>query len=172
VFFKTPFYQEFTPGIRRSAPNQSVIDYVGVFTGIPTPTLLYTLPANYPGRNLPDVSANADPDTGYQIYYTSDQSGFGIYIFYGGTSFVAPQMNGVTSLLNQDLKGRVGLMNVPYYLISDLGGSGGTNAPLHPIVYGNNEYYKGAAPYSPGAGLGVINAAALANAMKEIGFGK
>lgn len=168
VFFKTPFYQAFTPGIRRSAANQSVIDYVDY----PTPTTLFALPANYPGRNLPDVSANADPDTGYEIFYTSDSTGFGIATFYGGTSFVAPQLNGVTALLNQYLHGRVGLMNIPFYLISDFGGSGGKDAPLHPIIYGNNEYYNGGAPYSPGAGLGVINAAKLGEAMKEVGFGR
>ncbi len=173
VYFKTPFYQSFTPGIRRSQPNQSVTDYAGIFTGSSTPTLLYNLPANYPGRNLPDVSANADPDTGYQIYYTSDQTGFGILTFIGGTSFVAPQLNGVTALLNQYLHGRVGLMNIPYYLISDLGGSGASSkSPLHPIKYGNNEFYNGGAPYTPAAGLGVINAANLAEAMHDIGFGR
>ena len=30
------------------------------------------------GRNVPDVSFNADPYTGYAVYYTSNVNGFGI----------------------------------------------------------------------------------------------
>jgi hypothetical protein len=54
-----------------------------------------------------------------------------------------------------------------------LGGSGASSkSPLHPIKYGNNEFYNGGAPYTPAAGLGVINAANLAEAMHDIGFGR
>ena len=76
--------------MQRSQPNQNYV-YDG--------QLYYSLPAYFPGRNVPDISFNGDPETGYIIYYTSSVSGFEILTFYGGTSFVAPQLNGVTALL-------------------------------------------------------------------------
>ena len=64
------------------------------------PTVLFTFPAHFAGRNVPDVSFNADPETGYVVDYTSSVTGFG-QEHLGGTSFVAPQLNGVTALLGQ-----------------------------------------------------------------------
>jgi subtilase family serine protease len=161
VEFPTPFYQAFTSGVQRSQPGQSFITY----TTTP-PTDYFDLPAHYPGRNLPDISANADPDTGYIIYYTSDQNGPEILTFIGGTSFVAPQLNGVTSLFNQYSRGRVGLLNLPAYLLADIGGYRGPNAPLVAIKYGNNDFYTGSNGYNPGAGLGVLNVYNFAQAIR------
>ena len=113
IMFNEPFYQVGLHGIERSQPGQiwkageavAAENEVGAY---------YALPAFYPGRNVPDVSFNADPETGYLIYYTSNVSGFGIETYYGGTSFVAPQLNGVSALLGQYLDGRrLGLLNLP-----------------------------------------------------------
>jgi subtilase family serine protease len=133
VFFPVPIYQLFPQGVQRSQPNQTAIEY------LPPPVhTIYALPANYPGRNVPDVSLNADPNTGYLVYYTSSKSGFGIESYWGGTSFVGPQLNGVTALLSQYAGHRLGLLNYPLYALALSGGYQGSNAPLRYIAEGDN----------------------------------
>jgi kumamolisin len=166
-------YQTGVRGIKTSQPGQAFVDET-------TKQILYELPARYAGRNVPDVSANADPITGYILGYTpsdanADFPGFGCTTGqycsipgYGGTSFVAPQLNGVTALLGQNANGRLGLLNIPLYqlLLSKLDTTK-AGSPLHPITEGDNWFYKGANGYSPAAGVGVIDAAKLAT---EPGF--
>jgi subtilase family serine protease len=152
IRFVTPFYQKGLAGVQTSEPDQSFVDELTI-----PPQTLYDLPANFAGRNVPDLSANADPDTGYSIYYTSSISGFGILTFYGGTSFVAPQLNGTTSLLNQLMHGRIGLLNVPAYAAAKSGGYSGPFPGLRAIQKGNNDFYMGSNGYNPAAGLGVLN---------------
>ena len=48
-------------------------------------------------RNVPDVSLNADPNSGYAIYYN------GGWVVYGGTSCAAPLWSAFTALVNQKL---------------------------------------------------------------------
>jgi kumamolisin len=155
VFFPRPLYQLFLSGIQNSQPNQTFV-YDG--------QLLFTLPSNYPGRNVPDISFNADPDTGYVVYYTSDVSGFAVDTFFGGTSFVAPQLNGVSALLGQYLGGRrVGLLNYPLYLLALTGSAySGPRPPLHAITLGDNWFYHGRNGYSPTVGLGTLDVANFA----------
>jgi kumamolisin len=159
VLFAEPFYQFFLPGTHLSQPDQS---------WIVNSELMYTLAAHYPGRNVPDVSFNADPDTGYVIYYTSSVSGFGIQPFGGGTSFVAPQLNGVSALLGEYLHGsRLGLLNFPLYGLAQTGKAYmGSKAPLHAIKYGNNWFYHGRDGYSPAAGLGTLDVANFADILR------
>lgn len=168
IIFPVPSYQSFISGVQRSQPGQDwIIDpaYAALFGVVNTS---YILPGNYAGRNVPDVSFNADPETGYIIPYTSEPSGnFLILSFIGGTSFVGPQLNGVTALLGQDLHSRLGLLNFPLY---DLVLSGqayhGSNAPLNAISKGDNWFYFGRNGYSPAAGLGTLNVAKLAQALR------
>jgi kumamolisin len=164
IEFSIPFYQLGLAGTQLSRPNQ--VYQAGTAFAFPNPTLeftgvplFYRLPAFFAGRNVPDVSFNADPETGYLIFYTSNVSGFAIYSGYGGTSFVAPQLNGVTSLLNQELGGRLGLLNFALYGATD---SLRETAPLHPITTGDNWYYSGRNGYAPAAGLGVMDVANFA----------
>ena len=74
--FALPFYQMGLSGIQKTQPDQSFIDEDTI-----PPTTLIDLPANYAGRNVPDISFNADPDTGYVVYYTSNVTGFGLQTF-------------------------------------------------------------------------------------------
>lgn len=158
VYFSKPLYQYLTSGVQLSQPGQQFV-YDGV--------LYYSLPAFYRGRNVPDISFNADPDTGYVLYYTSSRSGFEIISGEGGTSFVAPQLNGVTALMGQYVQGRIGLLNFPLY---DLGLTGqaykGPGAPLNAITHGDNWFYHGSKGYNPGAGFGTMNVANFANALR------
>ena len=160
--FAVPFYQLGVAGIQKTQPDQVFIDEDTV-----PPTTLLDLPAHYAGRNVPDVSFNADPDTGYVVFYTSDQTGFSEATFWGGTSFVAPQLNGVVALLGQFVHGRVGLLNVPLYELVRSGGAySGKSAPLNVIKYGNNDYYYGRDGYSPAVGVGTLDVANFAEAVK------
>ncbi len=162
VEFSRPLYQLFIPGMQSSQPKQAFTDN----TQTP-PYTYFKLPANFPGRNLPDISFNADPDTGYIILYTSDTSGFEELSYIGGTSFVAPQLNGVAALLNQSQHGRLGLLNIPAYFFSRFGGYAGKKAPLNAITTGNNEFYSGSNGYNPGAGLGTLDVANFDSALSN-----
>jgi len=161
VFFPRPFYQWFVPGMRNSAPGQALRDL-----SQSPPKLIVKLPANFPGRNVPDISLNADPDTGYIVWYTSDVSGFEVLNFFGGTSFVAPQLNGITALFNQGLGGRVGLLNGALYDLVLFGGAySGKHPPLRDITSGNNWLYKATRGYDPATGVGVPDVANLFDAL-------
>ncbi len=161
--FPLPFYQRNLAGIQKTQPDQA---FVGE-DSIPPQTLV-AIPAEYPGRNVPDVSFNADPDTGYVIYYTSSVSGFTEETFIGGTSFVAPQLNGVVGLIGQYVGGRLGLLNIPLYqLARQASGYQGKGAAFNAIKYGNNDYYRGRDGYSPAAGIGTLNVANFAEMLKR-----
>jgi subtilase family serine protease len=169
TFFKTPFYQDGLPGIQRSQPNQTFEAGEDFIAEIGIVDLYYPLPSYYPGRNVPDVSFNADPYTGYAVYYTSDQTGFGVQAGWGGTSFVGPQLNGVSALLGQYVHGRIGLLNYPLYGLASRGQAySGHNPPLHAIAYGDNWFYKGSKGYNPGTGLGTIDVSDFAEALRDL----
>jgi subtilase family serine protease len=165
IIFERPSYQNLFSGAQVSQPGQSFIDDLTT-----PPQLIDRLPAYFPGRNVPDLSANADPDTGYVIYYTSDQSGFGILNFYGGTSFVGPQFNGTAALLGEYLHERLGLLNFPLYELAASGGYQGAHAALRAITRGNNDFYTGSVGYNPAAGLGVVDVGNLAETAKQRGY--
>lgn len=60
------------------------------------------------GRMVPDVSANADPDTGYVIYLDGQQQ------IVGGTSAVAPLYAGLFAAMGPPVQGR-GLVTPKFY---------------------------------------------------------
>ena len=158
--YALPFYQAGLQGIQTTQPHQSFIDEDTI-----PPTTLINLPANYAGRNVPDVSFNADPDTGYIVYYTSSATGFGLEPFWGGTSFVGPQLNGLVGLIGQGQKNRLGLLNAALYEIAKTKGAYGSSAPYNEITRGNNDFYYGRSGYSPAVGIGTINVSHLATAL-------
>ncbi|RDI97623.1 peptidase S53 [Dyella solisilvae] len=151
VYWKEPFYQLLTSGIRRSEPHQSLIYYGGA-----KPQTIFTLPANFQGRNMPDISLNADPETGYSLVDSVDFPGNGVADGYGGTSFVAPQLNGITALLRQSNGHRIGLWNPQIYFLQSAFGYGPYSS-FNDIRYGDNWYYYGVLGYEPGAGIGTLN---------------
>lgn len=159
--FQKPFYQEGVSGIQKTQPDQSFI-----YEDVIPPQTLKDIPAYYAGRNVPDVSFNADPQTGYVLYYTSSNAGFGIDQA-GGTSFVAPQLNGVIGLIGQYLHSRVGLLNLPLYDLARGNGYKSKDAPLNVIKYGNNDFYFGRDGYSPAVGVGTLNVTNFAKALKD-----
>ncbi len=162
-----PFYQVGIANIDKTPTYQSLIQYQ------PPPTTdLLDLPGNYRGRNVPDIAANGDPYTGYIVVYTSSVNGFGVQSGWGGTSFVAPQLAGVTALLDQKVHGRVGLLTIPLYELVRTGfGYQNTllgGAALRDIATGDNWYWHGLPGYDRGTGVGVPNIANLAKILAEI----
>jgi kumamolisin len=146
VFWPLPAYQAFTSGIRKSEKNQRWL--------FPEFGIDYTLPANFKGRNLPDISLNADPETGYS--FVSSEDGPGLLTGEGGTSFVAPQLNGINALIKQATFGRVGLWNPQVYPLQNIFGYSAFS-PFNDIKAGDNWFYKGVGGYEPGAGIGTLN---------------
>lgn len=169
VMFPIPPYQSSIPGVQLSQPQQvwranakaAAANGIGDY---------FALPANYAGRNVPDISMNADPDTGYLIYYTSDVSGFGVLQYWGGTSFVAPQLNAVSTLLAQSLHvKRLGLLNYPLYQLAAEGKAyTGPNPPMHAIPYSDNWFYHGTNGYNPAVGLGTLDVGNFAAALRNL----
>jgi len=151
VFWPLPRYQQFTSGIRKSEKNQTFF--------FPPFGINYTLPANYRGRNVPDISLDADPYTGYS--FVSSLDGAGLLTGEGGTSFVAPQLNGISALLRQSTHGRVGFWNPQVYLLQNIFGYGPFSA-FSDIRAGDNWFYNGVNGYEPGAGIGTLNVTNLA----------
>lgn len=63
----------------------------------------------FKGRGLPDVAANADPNTGYNVLVDGQQ------LVIGGTSAVAPLMAGLIALFNEKYKKPVGFIHPQIY---------------------------------------------------------
>jgi subtilase family serine protease len=149
-----PKYQQNLAGIRTSQPSQSLI--------CQTPTGaadLIDLPENQAGRNVPDLSLNADPYTGYLVYF-----GGTWYAGYGGTSFVAPQLNGIAALLAQSAGSRLGLLNPIVYRLARQG-SYGKNGAFNDITTADNLGFQAGQGYDPASGIGSLNTANLAQAI-------
>jgi subtilase family serine protease len=157
-----PIYQFGVPGIQTTAFGQTQLDYSQT-----PPAFVVTLPGGYSGRNVPDLSLNSDPQTGYQVYYTDDQGAFGIQTGWGGTSFAAPQFNGVTALFDQAVGRRVGLLNFALYDLVRFGNPyRGSEAPLRDVTNGDNWHYSAHGGYDQASGLGVPDVANLLRALR------
>src|SRR5271157_2005763 len=115
-------------------------------------------PGNFKGRGLPDVSGDADPNTGYQVQV--DGSSFAV----GGTSAVAPLWAGLIALFNQSLGSAVGYLNPNLY--QSIATQTGT---FHDITSGNNGDYSAGPGWDPCSGWGSPNGAALLQALSPTG---
>lgn len=151
VYWPQPWYQWFTRGTESSQRKQALV-FNDPQAG---PTTLLKLPANFRGRNVPDISLNADPETGYIVISSADG---GFVDGYGGTSFVAPQLNGISALLTQSLGHRVGFWNPHAYLLQLVFGTGKYSA-FNDIRAGDNWFYHGEPGFDQGAGIGTLNVA-------------
>jgi kumamolisin len=138
------------------------------------------------GRAVPDVSTNGDPETGYAVYDNELFAADGDFGQYGGTSFVSPQLNGATAVIDSYVGHRVGLWNPQIYRFASKGNppftqlndttaySGihylfqtnnkGVTTALPGVFSNNNFYYTGkpGSDWNPASGLGTPNLTALA----------
>ncbi len=93
-------------------------------------------------RGVPDVSGDADPNTGYNILVDGQAMPI------GGTSAVAPLWAGLVTLLNQKLGKPVGFLNPILYA---------NPGALNDITQGNNGDYEAGLGWDPCTGLGSPN---------------
>jgi kumamolisin len=117
------------------------------------------------GRAVPDVSADADPYSGYLLYEPSAVAvgGQALEGGWGGTSFIGPQFNGSTAVIDSVLGHRIGLWNPSLYAFA--AGPSSPVTPLNQVGTGNdNIFYTGnpGEQYNPATGLGVPNLAKFA----------
>ena len=68
-----------------------------------------SIDSNKRGRGVPDIAADADPVTGYNVLVDGRQ------MIIGGTSAVAPLTAGLIALINQKLNRNVGFINPKLY---------------------------------------------------------
>ena len=124
VFERTPGYQQRVPSAHRFSATEYLTptDNMLVAPGITLPTAWIFNPdptvitGRGTGRATPDVSANADPFTGYLLYIRrSAMLPATLLTGWGGTSFVAPQLNGSTAVIDSLLGHRVGFWNTSIY---------------------------------------------------------
>jgi subtilase family serine protease len=138
----------------------------------PTPPAVKTGTFSGPGgRAVPDISADADPYTGYQEYFSKFPGGVSLEPGWGGTSFVAPQLNGSAAVIDSYLHHRTGFWNPAIYRFAAVP-SWTPFTPLDSASANNdNLYYTGTAKaiYNPGSGLGVPNLDKLALDFKRHG---
>jgi len=100
-------------------------------------------PGGHVGRGLPDVAADADPVTGYQIRVDGENT------VIGGTSAVAPLMAALTALMNQSLGTPIGYLNPLLYTKA-----ASTPGVFHDVTTGNNGAYQARAGWDPCTGWG------------------
>ena len=113
------------------------------------------------GRGVPDVSAVADPRTGYATLIDGDDSQSS-----GGTSAVAPFYAGLIALINQQLASQggksIGLANPILYANS---------SAFNNIVSGTNGAYTAGPGWNACTGLGTPNGKAVLNLFASVAQG-
>ena len=94
------------------------------------------------GRGVPDVSGDADPETGYNVLV--DGKSFVI----GGTSAVAPLWSGLIALLNQKFGTPLGFLQPKIYALPAKSGA------FHDITQGSNGAFPAGPGWDAASGLG------------------
>jgi kumamolisin len=174
VIESRPSYQDGVPGVGEyhavqyltptdyvTLPNTNLVEPTE-WTVNPTPSVTTGYSG---GRAVPDVSTDADPYSGYLLYEPSF-AGAGqptLQGGWGGTSFVAPQLNGSTAVIDSYLGHRVGFWNPAIYAFATSHASPFT--PLNTAgTSSDNLYYTGnpGTVYNPGSGLGIPDLSKLA----------
>jgi kumamolisin len=94
------------------------------------------------GRGVPDIAADADPETGYQVRVDGHD------MIIGGTSAVAPLWSGLLALVNQHRGTPAGFVNPKLY----------KHGPFRDITQGDNGAYHAGTGWDACTGLGSPNA--------------
>jgi kumamolisin len=107
-------------------------------------------------RAVPDVSLDADPNTGYAIFSA------GQWEVFGGTSCAAPMWAGFTALYDGESGSNLGNGNSAFYSIA-----AGPNygSAFHDITSGSNGGFDAGTGYDAVTGLGSYDGAGLAAAL-------
>jgi kumamolisin len=164
-----PSYQRLVSGTTNYHGVQYLTptDYQAVDPGFVEPTE-WNVNSNPPlvsgggsGRAVPDLSADADPYSGYLLYEPSASPA--LEAGWGGTSFIGPQFNGSTAVIDSVLGHRIGLWNPSLYAFA--AGPDSPVTPLNQVGTGDDNIYYTGNPgelYNEATGLGVPNIAKFA----------
>ncbi|MCU1475649.1 MAG: peptidase [Subtercola sp.] len=106
------------------------------------------------GRGVPDVAANADPQTGYEVLVDGKRA------VYGGTSAVAPLWAALVARLVQSLGSPLGLLQPKLYALS---------SGLRDVTVGDNGSFDAGPGWDACTGLGVPSGTALLAALEGEG---
>ena len=169
----TPSYQEGVSGTQtyHGVEYLTPIDYTSVGgVTVPTSWNFNATPSVTSGRGtgraLPDLSTDADPYSGYLLYsptFGASTPAGDLQGGWGGTSFVAPQLNGSTAVIDSYVGHRVGFWNPSIYAFAT-----SSNSPFTPLqnasTSNDNIFYTGnpGAVFNESTGLGTPNLTALA----------
>lgn len=93
-------------------------------------------------RGVPDISGNADPNTGYILYMDGNK------IIIGGTSGVSPLWSGLLARINQSIKKNVGFIHPIIYA---------NPSACRDILLGNNGAYSASIGWDACSGNGSPN---------------
>jgi kumamolisin len=102
---------------------------------------------------VPDVSGDADPNTGYNILVDGESAVF------GGTSAVAPLWAALVALINQQTGKPIGFLN-PLIYNQAVEASG-----FHDVTQGNNGSFSAGPGWDACTGLGTPDGAQLLGAL-------
>jgi kumamolisin len=94
------------------------------------------------GRGMPDVSGDADPETGYNVLVDGES------LVIGGTSAVAPLWSGLIALLNQKLGKPLGFLQPALYALPK------SSDAFHDITSGSNGAFSAGPGWDAASGLG------------------
>ena len=131
-------------------------------------------------REVPDVSLNADPNTGYPVYCTviaANCSTTNAWTTVGGTSAAAPLWAAINALANQkslqDGNFNLGLLGPLLYQIGQSASGSKYSNDFHDIQFGNNAAfsdgkYPSGPNYDMASGLGSCDAFTLANDLEML----
>ncbi len=129
---------------------------ISVAFAVPSYQAAIKMPSNVdtgkPGRGVPDVAGDADPETGYSVLVDGKQQTI------GGTSAVAPLWAGLIVLLNASLGKPVGFLQPQIYPASAEPG-------FHDITQGDNPAYQAGPGWDACTGNGSPDGAALLTAL-------
>ena len=107
------------------------------------------------GRGVPDVSGDADPETGYNVLVD------GKSLVIGGTSAVAPLWSGLIALLNQKLGKPLGFLQPVLYALPE--------TDFRDITTGSNGAFSAGPGWDACTGLGSPSGAKLLTALSGAG---
>lgn len=120
-----------------------------------------TQAAGHGFRQVPDISADADPSTGFHVVFDGQDAQV------GGTSAATPLWAATAALINQDLKKKslreIGFANAAIYWMGE-NSSKLNPKPFHDVTSGNNLGFDAAAGWDFATGWGSMDAAALDSA--------
>ena len=123
-------------------------------------------------REVPDVSIDADPNTGYIVYCSvaaaSCQS-TSPFVRVGGTSVAAPMWAAIATLTNQYLLAHggnnLGFLNPTLYTLLN---SNSYSRASHDVVSGSNGYYPATTGYDMVTGIGSSDAYSFASSILSL----